>query len=67
MTRSQKLRFMATSVARSAIRVEIDPMADFVDAYDPSLVDEIDALLLQERMLGRRFELLAGSFSATVH
>lgn len=67
MTKSHRFAFFQTAMQVSGILVDRDDVMTEIDRLDPATLEEIDDLLLEERMLGRRAELMSDVTVGSIH
>lgn len=67
MTKSHRFAFFQTAMQSSDILVDTDDVMTQIDRLDPATLEEIDEILFEERMLGRRAELMADVTVGSIH
>lgn len=67
MSKSHRFAFFQTAMQSSGILVDRDDVVTEIDRLDPATIEAVDDLLFEERMLGRRAELMAGATVGSIH
>lgn len=67
MSKSHRFAFFQTAMQFSGILVDRDDVVTEIDRLDPATIEEIDEILFEERMLGRRVELMSDATVGSIH